>query len=254
MRTYFALAAVLTASVGFGQAIVAPKGSGGYGPDSSFTTAYDMTNQVVFSGKVVGKSTYKPANGMADATSILVKVKKGATVEVALGPQWYVSNQVAHVYVGEAVRVIGSSVTFGSSKLVLAKQIVNTENNHVLALRDLNGYPYWVARQSPITAQIPANAIGGTVQSLNTVNINGVPYQGYVLQTQNGTLNVVTAPMWYANAQDYTIPVGTYTQVLTAPGPVSVGNGVVLANTMYSNGSAIVFQNNGIPVWYGFNP
>jgi hypothetical protein len=54
------------------------------------------------------------------------------------------------------------------------------------------------------------------------------------------------------DGQDYAYSVGSNVQVVTGPAPISLGNHVFIANTMYSNGYTTTFQNNGVPVWYGY--
>jgi hypothetical protein len=240
----------------FAQAIQA--GSGGYGTASTFTTLYDVHHQVVFSGKVIGKSTFVPRAGMAPAEHILVKNAKG-TFDVALGPEWYVKNQVAHVYVGENVRVIGATAMLDHANVVLAKQIINTDNSHVLALRDLNGFPYWIAARTVDNSQAPtppanSKSVAGTVTSLETITINGVAYQAYVVTTADGKVNVLTAPTWYMNNQDFSIPLGTYITAVGGSGPISLGNGTILANSLSSGGTTILLNNAGFPVWNPYGP
>jgi len=234
------------------QAVKAPRGDDP-GSSAAFNQLYDMGHQTVFTGKVVGKSVVKQANGAPNTMAILVKTKTG-NIQIQLGPQWFVPNQTAKIGVGDSVRVIGSNVTVNGYHEVMAKQVVNLKNKSVLALRDLGGAPYWVAARRGVPDRVADNALNGTVLSTNTYNYNGVPYTGYLLDTPNGNVNVLTAPTWYMANQEYSIPVGQNLQVITGPAvPVGLGNGVVLANSVISGGSTMVFQNNGVPVWYGYN-
>lgn len=251
MKTSFLIAGSLAVALTHGQA-VRMSGSGGYGLDSPFNTQYRANRQIVFTGKVIGKSTFIPRPGMAPSDSIVVKVSGRKTYQVELGPQWYVSNQVAKIKLGDRVRVIGAPANFDGVSVILAKNVVNTKNLLVLPLRDMVGAPYWVAQRPAQDTTVPTNTIDGTVLSTNTTNYNGTPYVGYVLQTPTGNLNVLTAPQWYMQGQDYVINVGSNVRIVGGPAPVSLGNGVFLANSMYTNGSTITFMNNGVPVWYGY--
>jgi len=252
IKTQAIFAALALGAIVHGQAVRAPKGDTP-GSLDSFNRLYDTAHQTVFTGKVVGKSVVKDAAGAPNSMALLVKSKNG-NIQVQLGPQWFVSNQNAKVNVGDSVRVIGSNITWKGYHEVMAKQVVNLKNKSVLALRDLQGAPYWVAARPASQDRVADNTLGGTVLSQGTTNYQGTPYTSYLLDTPNGNVNILTAPNWYMANQAYVIPVGAYVNVVTGPvTPVGIGNGVVFANSMYSGGQNIVLQNNGYPVWYGYN-
>jgi len=247
MKAISILTAVALSGAAFGQAVVVT-GSGGYGYDSPYNRLYDTRHQVVISGRVTGKTFAAPIRGMAEGMSLLVKTAKQGTFQVDLGPRWFVANQFAHVNVGDKVKVIGSDVRIDGNRVILAKQIVNPTGK-VLALRDLSGNPYWAAMPTTTTTVIPNDAISGTVLSNGTVVVDQTPMVSYLVQTPNGNVNVVTAPDWYWNHQDVTIGPGSQIRIVGANQLLQVGNGVYVANTIYSNGSTFVLRNNGIPVW-----
>jgi len=251
MRVQISILLGLAAVTSFGQAVIV-KGSGGYGMDSPYNRQYDRRHEVVIDGKITGKMFSAPMHGMAEAMSLVMKTNKGTSVTVGVGPRWFVANQSAHINVGDSVRIIGSPATINGKQMVLAKQIVTKKNDKVLAVRDINGSPYWILSRVASNQKAPDNAEGGTVLSTNTMNYQGTPYAGYVLQTPNGNVNILTAPQWYMNGQDQIIQPGAYVQFVRSAQPINLGNNVFLADTMFSNGSTMVFQNNGVPVWYGY--
>jgi hypothetical protein len=251
MKTGLIFAVALAATTAHAQAVVGT-GATGHPASSPFNNLYDRQNEQIVVGKVVGKGVARPEPGMAESMSLLVKTPKGATVTVELGPRWFVANQVAHVNLNDRVKVIGSTVNWHGGPVLLAKQVVNQKTLKVLAVRDLQGFPYWVAARVATNVKPPSSAIDGEVLSSNTVSVNGVPYAGYLVKTANGNVNVVTAPTWYMNGQDYSVQVGNHVQIVEGSRPLNLGNNVIVADTMYSNGSAMVFQNNGYPVWYGY--
>lgn len=251
MKTYSVLALLAVAGAAFGQEVVV-RGSGGYGIDSPYNKLYDTHHQIIISGKVTGKTFAAPIKGMAEAMSILVKTAKGGTVQVDLGPRWFVSDQLARINVGDKVRVIGSDVRIDGNRVILARQIVNPKGK-VLALRDMGGVPYWSAVRTGVATNIPSNAVSGTVLSSGMVTVDQTPMVSYVVQTPTGNVNVVTAPDWYWNRQDITIGPGASVQILGVNRVYQAGPGLFIANTIYSGNNTFTLRNSaGIPVWNGW--
>jgi len=250
MKTFSILAVFAIAGAAFGQEVVI-RGSGGYGVDSPYNKLYDTHHQIIISGKVTGKSFAAPIKGMAEAMSILVKTAKSGTVQVDLGPRWFVSDQLARVNVGDKVRVIGSDVRIDGNRVILARQIVNPKGK-VLALRDMAGAPYWSAARTGVATNIPSNAISGTILSTGTVTVDQTPMVNYIVQTPNGNVNVVTAPDWFWNHQDVTLGPGSEVRIVGANQMYQAGPGLFIANTIYSGSNTFTLRNGGIPVWNGW--
>jgi len=250
MKTISVLVALAVVGGAFGQEVVI-RGSGGYGLDSPYNKLYDTNRQIVITGKVTGKSFAAPIKGMGEAMSILVKTPKNGTIQVDLGPRWFVADQLARVNIGDKVKVIGSDVRIDGNRVILAKQIVNPKGK-VLALRDYGGAPYWSASRQGVATNIPADAVSGTVLSSGMVTVDEIPMVNYVVQTPNGNVNVVTAPDWYWNHQDVTIGPGAAVRILGVNRVVQAGPGLFIANTIYSGGNTFTLRNNGIPVWNGW--
>jgi hypothetical protein len=251
MKIGSVFAAILVAGVAHGQAVVVARGSGGYGWDSAYNRLYDRSTQTMFSGKVTGKVKGAPLEGMAEGMAILVKTPKSGTVQVDVGPTWFVASQVARINVGDSVKVIGSKVRVNGQNVVMARQIVNNKNKRVLALRDLTGAPYWSVGREAV-AQVPSNAIGGTILETNTFSIDGTNLVGYVLQTPTGNVNIVTAPQWFMDRQDYVLSPGAYVQVVGSQVPYSAGGYVTIADTLYTGNNSLIFRTGGVPVWRGW--
>jgi len=245
------LALSVAASAAYGQAVVVRRGgSGGYGYDSPYNQLYNRSTQVTLSGRVVGKAKTKPMPNMAEGMNILVRQNNGQTVQVDVGPTWFVKDQFARVNVGDRVRVIGSRVNIGNQRVVLARQIVNSKGR-VLALRDLRGNPYWSAGRGEI-AQIPSNAVQGTIVRADTFLIDGVNQVGYVVDTVNGPVNMVVAPEWYLNRQDLVFTPGQNVAITGARRAFQAGPYVTVVDSVYTGNNVFVFRNGGVPVWNGF--
>lgn len=247
---------VLTALVAL--ASVAPAqtvrltGSGGYGIDSQYNRLYSRSRQIVFTGRVVGKSISAPMPGMAESVSLVVKSPNGGNTQVDLGPRWYVADQVAKINVGDRVKVIGSKVRIGSGYTVLARQVVDPRNR-VLTLRDLGGAPYWAYnRPTPVAQNLPDNAITGRILRNETWTIDGQQWGGYTVETANGNVQIVTAPDWYLQRQDFTFQPGANITVIGQSRPIWVAPNTYFADTVYGNGVSLILSNGGVPVYNNF--
>jgi len=228
---------------------------GGYGQTSPAAAEldgyYNPRREVTFSGTVSGKTKGK-VPGMAQGMSILVRSGKNLR-EVELGPAWFVGRQSAAVNMGDKVKVTGVPLRVGRQNVILARQI--TRGRNILALRDRDGMAYWnPVRKTRIAVNAAAqrmdNRYQGTIQNLNTYNIDGETYSGYVLNTPDGPVNVAVAPTWYWNNQPRFYQVG---QNVTLFGNRAVNyNGVILVNSMDYSGSSIILRQGGIPVYGGF--
>lgn len=228
-------------------------GSGGYGVDSAYNRLYNRSRQIVFTGRVVGKSIAAPMPGMAESVSLIVKSPNGGNSQVELGPRWFVADQVAKINVGDRVKVIGSKVRMGSGYTILARQVVDPRNR-VLTLRDLGGAPYWAYnRTTQVATNIPANAITGRVISNNTWTIDGQAWGGYTLETDNGNVQIVTAPDWYMQRQDFVFQPGANITVVGQSRPIWVAPNTYFADTIYGSGVTLVLSNGGVPVYNNFN-
>jgi hypothetical protein len=230
-------------------------GSGGYGMEALYTKAYDKSRQITYTGRVSGKVVAAPESGMSESVSLVLKTPNGGTSHVELGPSWYVASQVADIDIGDKVKVIGSKVKMGDGYVVLARQVV-APDGEVLTMRDLGGAPYWAYNRTGVTlpTRIPASAVRGKVVRRNTFNRDGVVYGGYEVQTDNGLVNVLTAPEWYDRRQDFAFSPGNYITVVGEGVSVPAGPYTVVADTIYGPGAAIILTQNGVPFYQNFGP
>ncbi|MGB5712477.1 MAG: hypothetical protein WBM44_16390 [Waterburya sp.] len=67
------------------------------------------------------------------------------TVEVHLGPEWYLEEQNFSVEPGDRLEVKGSRITFHRMPAIVAAEVKKADR--VLTLRDSNGIPKWSRRQ-----------------------------------------------------------------------------------------------------------
>jgi hypothetical protein len=238
-----------------GQAI-----AGGYGQSSPASAElngyYDRRRETTFSGTVTGKTKGQPRGGV-QGMSIMVKTGR-VQREVELGPAWYVGRQSAAINLGEKVRVTGVPLRVGRQNVFLARQI--RRGNNILALRDAMGMPYWDARRTRVAvtnnsgaAQRLDRRYEGTISGMNTFDIEGESYSGYIVNTVDGPVNVAMAPTWYWNNQRSAFRVGDNVTLFGGTSATNV-NGVILVNSVNYPGGTIILRNAGVPVYGGFRP
>jgi hypothetical protein len=116
------------------------RGSGGWGPGSSYNKMYDPKTVETISGEVTGVDLITPAKGMSRGVHMNVKTDKG-TVSVHLGPSWYIENQDVKIQPKDNVEVKGSRITFDGKPAIIAAEV--KKGGEVLKLRDTSGLPVW---------------------------------------------------------------------------------------------------------------
>jgi hypothetical protein len=95
------------------------------------------------SGKVVRVFTETLEDSSQPGMAILMDTKNRGQVQVSLGPVWYLERQEFQLVAGDEVSVRGMCEPGGTPPRVVAFQLSKEE--HILALRDDVGRPYWEA-------------------------------------------------------------------------------------------------------------
>lgn len=93
------------------------------------------------SGKVVRVFSETLADGMHPGMALLLETKSRGQVHVSLGPVWYLERQDFELAPGDEIRVRGMCEE--EAARLVAYQV--TKGDHILALRDDQGRPYWEA-------------------------------------------------------------------------------------------------------------
>jgi hypothetical protein len=115
---------------------VSAQGRGG-GPHHS----YDAATVETLAGTVV---EVRQVSGQHGWEGVHLVLKTGSeTIEVHLGPAWFLENQAQQIGAGDEVAVTGSRVEIDGSAAILAAEIA--KGDEVLVLRDENGFPVWSA-------------------------------------------------------------------------------------------------------------
>jgi hypothetical protein len=116
------------------------RGGGGWGPGGQYGRMYDPKTVETVSGEVAGVQQMAPMKGMGPGVHLTLKTEKG-TVDVHLGPAWYIERQDVKIAAGDKIEVKGSRITFDGKPAIIAAEV--RKGDGVLVLRDANGVPMW---------------------------------------------------------------------------------------------------------------
>ena len=124
----------------FAQPMMKWRGSGGWGMGSHYGRMYDPKTVETISGVVEKIEKITPMKGMSYGVHVLVKTEK-ETIDIHLGPGWYIENQDVKIMQGDKVEVTGSRITFQDKPAIIAAEV--KKGDEILKLRDGNGSPAW---------------------------------------------------------------------------------------------------------------
>jgi len=106
-------------------------------PSISMLSLYDATNEHTVHGKVVRVGTRPPLPGMASGIELQVQTDEPTTVQVHVGPEWYLERQAIELREDEAVQVTGARAEVDGQPVLLARTI--TVDGLTLMVRDIRG-------------------------------------------------------------------------------------------------------------------
>lgn len=112
-----------------------------YGRDSRI---YDRASLEEIDGEVLSVNKINSRRGGGYGMHLLLKTAE-ETVEVHLGPEWYLEEQNFSVEPGDRVEIKGSRITFSGMPAIVAAEVKQADR--VLTFRDSNGIPMWSRRQ-----------------------------------------------------------------------------------------------------------
>jgi hypothetical protein len=135
-----AVSLLLLASI----ALAAPwkgwRGSGGWGMGSAYQRMYDPATVETLSGTVESVDKVTPMKGMHYGIHLLLKTDK-ETIDVHLGPGWYIERLDTKIEKGDKIEVKGSRVTIAVKPAIIAAEV--KKGDSILVLRDSAGVPAW---------------------------------------------------------------------------------------------------------------
>jgi hypothetical protein len=116
------------------------QGSGGWHHRSQYSRMYDLNSIETISGEVISIDTFSPFNGMSQGIHLQVNTGK-ETVDVHLGPAWYLENQDISIEPKDKIEITGSRINFTGEPAIIAAEI--KKGDATLILRDENGFTVW---------------------------------------------------------------------------------------------------------------
>lgn len=140
MVSVLALCFFMLTAESFAQPTMKWKGGGGWGMGSHYGRMYDPKTVETISGVVEKVEKITPMKGMSYGVHVVVKTGK-ETIDVHLGPGWYIENQDVKLMPGDKVEVTGSRITFQDKPAIIAAEV--KKGDEILKLRDENGFPAW---------------------------------------------------------------------------------------------------------------
>jgi hypothetical protein len=108
------------------------------GPGGPGARAFDPKAVTTIQGEIV--EVQRVARGRHEGVHLTVAMGS-ESVEVHLGPAFYVDRQGLELAKGDRIEVKGARTTFAGQPTILAQEVRRGEQ--VLALRDANGVPLW---------------------------------------------------------------------------------------------------------------
>jgi hypothetical protein len=146
MRIHYAILTALLGLVAVTSiGVAAPRGfgwrgSGGWAAGGPYARLFDPKTVVSVRGTIITMEETTPLKGMGMGVHLMLKTNT-ETIDVHLGPLWYVEAQDADLKVGDAVEVRGSRIESSQKPAIIAIEVKRGDD--VLALRDEDGIPRW---------------------------------------------------------------------------------------------------------------
>lgn len=115
-------------------------GSGGWGMGSAYQRMYNTATVETITGTVLSIDQAMPMKGMSYGVHITVQTDK-ETIQVHLGPGWYIERLDTKIEKGDRVEAKGSRITMAGKPAIIAAEL--KKGDAVLKLRDESGFPVW---------------------------------------------------------------------------------------------------------------
>ncbi len=117
-----------------------PGGGGGGGPGGGYGRMFNPATVETLSGEVTKVERFTAGRGMGQGVHLTLKTAT-ETLDVHLGPSWYLEQQGFTVATGNKLDITGSRITFQGKPAIIASEL--KKGNQVLILRNAQGVPAW---------------------------------------------------------------------------------------------------------------
>jgi hypothetical protein len=106
---------------------------------------YDPKTEITIQGTIEEVKQYA-GRGSSSGTHLMLKTSE-ETIEVHVGPSWFLSQQQIEFAKGNEIEVTGSKVKLYGKDALLAREI--KKDGKVITLRNAQGVPAWAGRRRP---------------------------------------------------------------------------------------------------------
>lgn len=100
---------------------------------------YDVATEVTLTGVIEEVKTISGPGVQAGVHLVLETDRE--TIEIDLGPEWFLKKQNYRLNKGDDITVIGSRVKRNGDEAVIARQV--TRGKETMTFRDEKGFPRW---------------------------------------------------------------------------------------------------------------
>lgn len=115
-------------------------GGQGWGAHTAYGKLFDPTSLVTLRGEVLSVERFTPLRQMGYGLLVVLETAT-ETIDVHVGPGWFVAEQDFEISPGDKITVRGSRILFEEKPAVIATEVRSGER--VLKLRLDSGQPIW---------------------------------------------------------------------------------------------------------------
>ena len=115
---------------------------GGWGRDGEFSQMFSRQNIVFLTGTIEEIKPVAPIKGMTEGVAVVLKAQED-TIELLLGPKWFINNQRISFSRNDMIEVRGVKVTLHKKTFFIPARII--KGDYILELRNEDGVPVWDA-------------------------------------------------------------------------------------------------------------
>jgi len=137
---FLILAGLLLAMAHAQEVAIRRAGGQGWGAHTAYGKLFDPTTLVTLRGEVLSVERFTPLRQMGYGLLVVLETST-ETIDVHLGPGWFVAEQDFEISPGDKITVRGSRILFQEKPAVIATEIRSGER--ILKLRLENGQPVW---------------------------------------------------------------------------------------------------------------
>jgi hypothetical protein len=113
-------------------------------PASNTQKIYNPQTVETVQGTVLKVHFVPMASGRGQGVHILLETQR-ESVQVHLGPDWFLASQNLAIQVGDQLEVVGSRVMLNGQDTIIASQV--SKGEQTVTLRSQNGTPLWSGPQ-----------------------------------------------------------------------------------------------------------